>query len=144
MECVIGLAANLFYNSPMEACIVICRMTKPKDHVGKILFINAVNEVTRKNAQSYLEDQHIKKIAEAYEKYEEIANFSKVVTVREISENDYSLSIPLYVKPEINEGEEDTRPIESIYESWDGRTRRAFSYYKALNEMISKGAAEDE
>ena len=78
------------------------------------------------------------------DKYEEIANFSKVVTVREISENDYSLSIPLYVKPEINEGEEDTRPIESIYESWDGRTRRAFSYYKALNEMISKGATEDE
>lgn len=66
------------------------------------------------------------------------------MTVREISENDYSLSIPLYVKPEINEGEEDTRPIESIYESWDGRTRRAFSYYKALNEMISKGASEDE
>ncbi|WP_102343595.1 type I restriction-modification system subunit M [Galactobacillus timonensis] len=144
VECVIGLAANLFYNSPMEACIVICRMTKPKDHVGKILFINAVNEVTRKNAQSYLEDQHIKKIAEAYEKYEEIENFSRVVTVREISENDYSLSIPLYVKPEINEDEEDTRPLESIYESWDGRTRRAFSYYKALNEMISKGAAEDE
>lgn len=144
VECVIGLAANLFYNSPMEACIVICRMTKPKDHVGKILFVNAVNEVTRKNAQSYLEDQHIKKIAEAYEKYEEIENFSKVVTVREISENDYSLSISLYVKPETNEGEEDTRPIESIYESWDGRTRRAFSYYKALNEMISKGATEDE
>lgn len=144
VECVIGLAANLFYNSPMEACIVICRMTKPKDHVGKILFINAVNEVMRKNAQSYLEDQHIKKIAEAYEKYEEIENFSKVVTVREISENDYSLSIPLYVKPETNEGKEDNRSIESIYESWDGRTRRAFSCYKALNEMISKGATEDE
>ena len=144
VEYVIGLAANLFYNSPMEACIVICRMTKPKDHVGKILFINAVNEVMRKNAQSYLEDQHIKKIAEAYEKYEEIENFSKVVTVREVSENDYSLSIPLYVKPETNEGKEDNRSIESIYESWDGRTRRAFSYYKALNEMISKGATEDE
>ena len=144
VECVIGLAANLFYNSPMEACIVICRMNKPKDHVGKILFINAVNEVTRKNAQSYLEDKHIEKIADAYLNYKEEDNFSKVVTVREISDNDFSLSIPLYVKPEASEGEEDNRSFESVYESWDGKTRRAFHYYQALNEMIQKGAAKDE
>ena len=144
VECVIGLAANLFYNSPMEACIVICRMSKPEDHVGKILFINAVNEVTRKNAQSYLEDKHIDKIADAYCNYKEEENFSKIVTVREIADNDFSLSIPLYVKPETNEGEEDTRSFESVYESWDGKTRRAFHYYQALNEMIRKGATKDE
>ena len=28
LECVIGLGPNLFYNSPMEACIVICRTKK--------------------------------------------------------------------------------------------------------------------
>jgi len=25
VDCVLGLGANLFYNSPMEACVVICR-----------------------------------------------------------------------------------------------------------------------
>ena len=30
IECVIGLGPNLFYNSPMEACVVICRTQKPK------------------------------------------------------------------------------------------------------------------
>ena len=25
IECVLGLGPNLFYNSPMEACVVICR-----------------------------------------------------------------------------------------------------------------------
>lgn len=144
VECVIGLAANLFYNSPMEACIVICRMTKPKDHVGKILFINAVNEVTRKNAQSYLEDEHIAKIADAYENYKEVDNFSRIATVREIADNDYSLSIPLYVKPEMHEGEEDTRSFESIYESWEGKTRRAKKAYSILNEMIQEGATKNE
>lgn len=44
LECVIGLGANLFYNSPMEACIVICRMNKTAARRGKVLFINAVNE----------------------------------------------------------------------------------------------------
>jgi len=28
VECVLGLGANLFYNSPMEACVVICRKDK--------------------------------------------------------------------------------------------------------------------
>ena len=51
VECVIGLGANLFYNSPMEACIMICRMTKRPERRGQVLFINAVNEVERKNAQ---------------------------------------------------------------------------------------------
>src|SRR5262249_32429680 len=43
IECVLGLGPNLFYNSPMEACVVICRTAKAKDQRNKILFINAVN-----------------------------------------------------------------------------------------------------
>ena len=54
IECVLGLGPNLFYNSPMEACVVICRTAKTKERRNKILFINAVNEVTRERAQSFL------------------------------------------------------------------------------------------
>ena len=42
VECAIGLAANLFYNSPMEACIMICKMNKKQENRGKVLFINAL------------------------------------------------------------------------------------------------------
>ena len=42
VECVLGLGPNLFYNSPMEACVVICRAAKPKARKGRILFINAL------------------------------------------------------------------------------------------------------
>jgi type I restriction enzyme M protein len=57
IECVLGLGPNLFYNSPMEACVLVCRTQKPKNRRGKILFINAVNEVTRERAQSFLTDE---------------------------------------------------------------------------------------
>ena len=30
IECVLGLGPNLFYNSPMEACVVICRTAKTR------------------------------------------------------------------------------------------------------------------
>ena len=55
VECVLGLGKNLFYNSPMEACIMICRMNKPANRKNKVLFINAVHEVTRERAQSYMQ-----------------------------------------------------------------------------------------
>ena len=54
VECVLGLGPNLFYNSPMEACVVICRTQKPAERRGKILFIDAVDEVARERAQSFL------------------------------------------------------------------------------------------
>lgn len=69
VECIIGLGPNLFYNSPMEACIMICRITKRPERRGQVLFINAVNEVERKNAQSLLEERHIQRIAGACQKY---------------------------------------------------------------------------
>ena len=46
VEAVIGLGPNLFYNSPMEACIVVCRASKPKERAGKVLFIDAIDQVT--------------------------------------------------------------------------------------------------
>ena len=98
VECVIGIGKNLFFNSPMEACIVICRTNKPIEHKNKILFINAKNEVTRKNSQSYLEDSHIEKISKTYLNYVEDEGFSKIATYEDIAKNDFKLSIPLYVR----------------------------------------------
>jgi type I restriction enzyme M protein len=100
VECVLGLGPNLFYNSPMEACVVICRMNKPKERRNKILFINAVNEVTRERAQSFLTDEHIQRIVDAYQRFEDIEGFTRVASNDEVREKVNNLSIPLYVKVE--------------------------------------------
>lgn len=97
VDCVIGIGKNLFYNSPMEACIVICRKSKPTDHVGHVLFINAKNELTRKNAESYLEQTHIDKISKVYQNFVDVEGFARKVSMREIIDNGCKLSIPLYV-----------------------------------------------
>ena len=34
VECVLGLGPGLFYNSPMEACVVVCRRHKPRARRG--------------------------------------------------------------------------------------------------------------
>lgn len=98
VECVLGLGKNLFYNSPMEACIVICRMNKLKSHQGKVLFINAVNEVARERSQSFLMPEHIDKISKAYHNFAAEEGFSHIATSADILANGGSLSIPLYVQ----------------------------------------------
>jgi type I restriction enzyme M protein len=98
IEAVIGLGPNLFYNSPMEACVVVCRSKKAHDRSGSVLFIDAVAEVTRERAQSFLTPANIDRIVGAYRAFGEKPDFSVAVTVAEIVSNDSNLSIPLYVK----------------------------------------------
>ena len=136
IECVLGIGRNLFYNSPMEACIVICRTKKPAARKGKILFINAKHEVTRKNAQSYLEESHIKKIADAYLNYEEIDKFSKVVSTKDVLANDGELTISLYL-PEENTDEILT--IEEAVDAWSEISERTANEYTKLTKMIKGG-----
>lgn len=97
IECVLGLGPNLFYNSPMEACVVICRTTKPEERQGKILFINAVKEVARERAQSFLTGEHVQRIVKAYERFEDVPGFAHAATLEEIRAKGGNLSIPQYV-----------------------------------------------
>src|SRR5207302_6981363 len=84
LECVLGLGPSLFYNSPMEACIVICRSKKPAGRREKILFIDAVREVARERAQSFLRPTHQERILGAYHAFTDEAGFSKVATLKQI------------------------------------------------------------
>jgi len=140
VECVIGLGANLFYNSPMEACIVICRTNKRPERRGQILLINAVGDVTRKNAQSYLEDAHIRKIAGAYENYADIDGFAKVITIADAAQNTYSLSIPLYVREAVDAKAVDSRTVRECAYAWQESAfdaRMAYDDLKSLMEATS-------
>ena len=136
VECVIGLGKNLFYNSPMEACIVICNTQKAANRKGKILFINAKHEVTRKNAQSYLEDSHIEKIAGAYSRYEAIDDFSYIASLDEISKNDYELTISLYVTDDVGTP---AKPIEVSLPEWVSSIRKIREAYDQLNTLLAGG-----
>jgi type I restriction enzyme M protein len=123
IECVVGLGPNLFYNSSMPSCIVICRTQKPKERRGKILFINAVNEVTRERTQSFLTEEHQTHIASAYHSFQNEEGFAKVATVGEIRGNDFSLRMGFYVPLKIGATEDDpnndrlTAPISSWVDS---------------------------
>lgn len=101
LEAIIGLGPNLFYNSPMEAMIMVCNRNKSDGMKGKILFVNAVNEVVRKNAESKLEPQHIEKISKAFFEKKDVEHFCKVVDNQTVLDNGSNMTISLYAMPKI-------------------------------------------
>lgn len=118
VECVIGLGPNLFYNSPMESCLLICRTNKTPERKGKILFINAVEEVRMEKSMSYLDEGHIQRIHSAYQKFEEVEGFAKVVPINEVMSKNASLNIPQYVSNVKNQKNESPDLTASIL-NWE-------------------------
>ncbi|KGD64909.1 N-6 DNA methylase [Alcanivorax nanhaiticus] len=121
IESVIGLGPNLFYNSPMESCVVVLNCNKPPERKNKILFINGVEQVTRERAHSYLSNNDLSVLCEAYLSPEKHTGISALVELDTIEENLYNLSIPLYVQAPGNDEVHDT---EHTVEAWKvGRLR---------------------
>lgn len=103
VECVIGLGPNLFYNSPMEACLLITNTNKPKKRRGKILIINAVKEVRQDKNIGFLEEHHIQKIYTAYRKFEDQDDLAKVLTIADVEAQKFNLAVSRYIRPDRHE-----------------------------------------
>ncbi|HFQ4805521.1 TPA: N-6 DNA methylase [Vibrio vulnificus] len=115
IEAVIGLGPNLFYNSPMESCVVVLNCNKPVERKNKILFINGVEHVTRERAHSRLSNDDLDVLCEAYFKPGNQSDIAALVDLDDIRENQHNLSIPLYVKAK---DDEESHDIEHAIESW--------------------------
>ena len=101
LDAVIGLPANLFTTTGIPVAILVFDRSReqggPNEACKDILFIDASKEFTPGKTQNLLEDSHIEKIFETFEKREFVDKFAYVATPDEIAENGYNLNIPRYV-----------------------------------------------
>lgn len=74
-------------------------MKKPKERQGKIIFIDAKDELKDERTNAWLEPRHIKNIIDVYKSLDEIKGFSKVVQNSDVIANNSNLNIQLYVRP---------------------------------------------
>jgi type I restriction enzyme M protein len=131
VECVIGLGPNLFYNSPMKACLLITKTNKEKGKKDKVLIINAVKEVKQDKNIGFLEQSHIERIHQAYQAFKDEVGFCKVLKVEEILENRASLNIAQYVSNVDTSFERIN--IDLAIENWN---RTSDSLKKSMNELF--------
>lgn len=85
VDSVISIGKNLFFNSPMEACIMLCSSKKPSDRIKQVLFIRATDLVERKNGESYLTEEHVEEIVSLYRGNTNVDNRSCIVDTKTIS-----------------------------------------------------------
>ena len=130
IEGVIGLGPNLFYNSTMEASILICNKNKDKNRKRKIILINAENEIKKEKTNSYLSDKNIEKIYKVYSNFEEIDDFSVILSDKDILDNNSTLKISKYLRSAKNP-KKDKKLFDDHYVEF-------IKIAKELNEHMNK------
>lgn len=137
LEAVIGLGSNIFYGTQLAACVMVFKKQKDANRKGKVVFIDASDQVKVGRAQNFLEPEHVDQIFKWYTNFEDVENFVKVASKEDLEENDYNLNIPLYVEKII----EDNLPsveeaLADLKTAWDESLKAEEKFKKILKEFL--------
>jgi type I restriction enzyme M protein len=135
LEGVIGLGPNLFYGTGLAACILVFRQHKSAERKQKILIVDASREFKTGRAQNELLPEHIERIDGWYHDYADVEGAARVVTLEEITANDYNLNIPRYVEPKV-EGK--TLSVEEAMANLKSAAEAAIAAEEGLIEILLK------
>ncbi len=101
----IGLAPNLFYGTSIPACVIV--LDKENAHARKGVFlIDASKDFKKDGNKNRLREQDVQKMIDTFNASKEIPYYSKMVSLEEISANDYNLNIARYIAAKL-ESEKD-------------------------------------
>lgn len=125
---VIGLPANLFYNTSIPTCILVLK----KHRDGRdVLFIDASQKFEKGKKQNAMTDEHIDSVLELYTKRETVEKESYLASFEDIEKNDFNLNIPRYVDNFEQEEEIDINALLTDMQNTDTEIA------KTQNELVS-------
>ncbi|GAB1483184.1 hypothetical protein MASR2M78_20000 [Treponema sp.] len=94
IDAIIGLPANIFFGTGIPTIIIVLKQKRTKSDT---LIVDASRGYLKVGKNNKLRSSDIKRIADTVIARQTIPNYSKVVDIDEIRENDYNLNIPRYV-----------------------------------------------
>lgn len=97
VDCIIQLPENLFFGTSIATCIMVLKKSK-KDN--STLFIDASKQCIKVSNNNQLTEKNIANIVKIFEDREDVEYTAKLVSNKEIGENDYNLSVSTYVEQE--------------------------------------------
>ncbi|WQZ50144.1 type I restriction-modification system subunit M [Helicobacter pylori] len=93
---VIGLAPNLFYGTSIPACVIVLDKENARARKG-VFMIDASKDFKKDGNKNRLREQDVQKMIDTFNALKEIPYYSKMVSLEEISTNDYNLNIARYI-----------------------------------------------
>lgn len=119
LDAVIGLPPNIFFGTQIPTCILVFKKNRKPD--DNIVFIDASREFEKAKNKNLLLESHIEKITSTYLNRVEIEKYSHLVTLQEITDNDYNLNIPRYVDTFEEEEEINIQDVMSEIKSLESK-----------------------
>lgn len=103
LHAIIGLPTNLFYSTTIPACLLIFRGTKSKANQGSVRIVDGSRRFEKGRNQNRMSDSDVEAILNAFRssalEFDENRVTARSVTVNEIGNNEWDLSIARYVTP---------------------------------------------
>jgi type I restriction enzyme M protein len=100
LECIITLVSGLFYSTGVSACILFLNNRKCDEHKGKICMIDASGIYTAQRAQNIMTDDDVDEVYALYTAYQDKIEKTKIVTIEDVKDKEYTLAVNSYIEKE--------------------------------------------
>ena len=135
---IIGLPANLFYNTSIPTCIIVLK----KHRDGRdVLFIDASKKYEKGKKQNTMTDAHIDAVIELYNRRETVEKEAYIASFEDIEKNDFNLNIPRYVD---NFEKEEEIDINALLDEMKDTGKQISETKDTFVSMLKELTSEDE
>lgn len=110
IDTVIQLPPDLFFGTTIATCVIVLKKSK-KDNAT--LFIDASAEFVRGGNKNKLSDDNRKRILNAFKVRKDEDHFAKLVSNKDVAENDYNIAVSSYVEQENTTEEVDIEKLNA-------------------------------
>lgn len=131
---VIGLPANLFYNTSIPTCIIVLK----KHRDGRdVLFIDVSKKFDKGKKQNTMTDEHIDAVIDLYNKRETVEKESYLASFEDLEKNDFNLNIPRYVDNFEKEEEVDINALLAEMKQTDAEIEQVQGEFVSLLKELT-------
>lgn len=140
IDCIITLVGGIFYGAGVSACLILMSNQKVPDHKNKICMIDATDIYTPARAQNYMSEDDIQLVFNLYSNYKDEIEKVKVVSLDEIREKDYTLSVNTYIEKK----EQEVVPPEVVRQNYFDALQEVKDAEEKMKELLIKGGYINE
>ena len=135
---VIGLPANLFYNTSIPTCIIVLK----KHRDGRdVLFIDASRKYEKGKKQNSMTEADIDSVIALYNQRETVEKEAYLATFEDIEKNDFNLNIPRYVD---NFEKEEEVDLNALLDEMKDTDQQIAEVQGEFVSMLRELTSEDE
>ena len=92
------MKGGIFYGAGVNAVILFLKRDKSRNHIGRVCMIDASEIYTPQRAQDYMSEENVETVYKLYEDYKDVVERCKIVTIKDIQNNAYTLSANTYIE----------------------------------------------